>query len=151
MGWRRRRWADDITGGLEDGRWSLEEGEGGEWGEVFGGDRWVGGSDEDADSLVVDIVENQVAWAIPGVAWEGAELAWLASTVEVLTKRLSMFATFDVGSVSPTVAQSAPRPHVAVRTRWLAFFPGLEEIAQGVTQEVVRDTAGEGALLTVGK
>ena len=81
--------------------------------------------DEDADSLCVDVIEQQVEWAVPWVASEGTEFAWRTSTVIVSPKFFNVLATLDMGGVCPAIAHDAPGPDVAVCALWLAFFPGL--------------------------
>ena len=90
---------------------------------------WTRRYDEDADSVGIDVIEQQVKWAVPGVASEGVELAWLASSIVVGPEMLDMFAAMDMSGIGPAIALAAPRPNVAVSALRLAFFPRPQEVA----------------------
>ena len=110
---------------------------------------WTWWYDENADSFSVNVIEQQVKWAVPGVASEGVELAWLASSIVVSPEMLDMFAAMDMSGIGPAIALAAPGPNVAVSALGLAFFPRPQEVAERVAQQVERDTAREGTSLAV--
>ena len=80
--------------------------------------------DEDANALVVDIVEQTIEGAVPRVPCKRADAIVDLGAFEMCLESADVFASLHVGFVGPAFAWHTPWPDVTVHSSWFAVFPG---------------------------
>ena len=77
----------------------------------------AGMDDEDADALVVDIIEQAIKRAVPWVPYQRVDADVDIGALEVILELLDVFASLHVGFVRPAIAWYTPGPNVAVLSK----------------------------------